>query len=106
VFGGNWLIGADGTGGGRVFNGGIDEVAVYTSALTPAQIKQLYLAATTTPPFELTIQQLGPNVRLTWPQGTLLEADNLAGPWTTNNAPSPYTVLPSAAKKFYRAIAH
>jgi hypothetical protein len=41
-------------------------------------------------------------VILTWPQGTLLEADELTGPWTTNNAASPYTTPPSAAKKFYR----
>ena len=103
VFGGNWLIGADGTGGGRVFNGVIDEVAVYTTALTPAQIEQIYSPAARS--FEITIQQAGADVRLTWPQGTLLEADSLAGPWTTNNASSPYTTLPSAAKKFYRVIA-
>jgi len=102
-FGGNWLLGADGTDGTRVFNGVIDEVAVYASALTPAQIGQLYLTAA--PPMKLSIQQIGVNVKLTWPQGTLLQADALTGPWTTNTAASPYTLLPSAAKKFYRVIA-
>jgi hypothetical protein len=102
VFGGNWLIGADGTDGTRAFNGVIDEVAVYASALTPAQIGQLYFTAT--PPMKLSIQQVGADVKLSWPQGTLLQADALAGPWTTNTAASPYTVLPSAAKKFYRVI--
>jgi hypothetical protein len=103
VFGGNWLIGADGTGGGRVFNGVIDELAVYTSALTPAQIQQLYVTAGA-PPVKLTIEHVGTNVKLTWPQGTLLQADSLAGPWTTNNVASPYSVLPSGAKHFYRVI--
>jgi Concanavalin A-like lectin/glucanases superfamily len=105
VFGGNWLIGADGTGGGRVFNGVIDELAIYTSALTPAQVQQLYSTGAA-PPVKLTIERVGTSVKLTWPQGTLLQADSLGGPWTTNNVPSPYTVAPSAAKQFYRVIVH
>jgi hypothetical protein len=60
------------------------------------------------------IQYLGPNVviqwtpigggqfQLQWSQGTLLEATNLLGPWTTNPAPSPYTVTPAEPQKFYR----
>ncbi len=42
---------------------------------------------------------------LTWSGGSLLEATNLWGPWTTNNAAtSPYTVTPNASvpQKFYR----
>ena len=36
------------------------------------------------------------------PQGTLLEAPALSGPWTTNLNTSPYVVNPTAAQKFYR----
>lgn len=60
------------------------------------------------------VQYLGPNLvlqlasitggslRLQWAQGTLLEATNVTGPWTTNTAVSPYTVSPTAPQKFYR----
>jgi hypothetical protein len=43
-------------------------------------------------------------VALSWPVGTLLEASELSGPWTTNNAASPYIVSPTAAKRFYRVL--
>ena len=39
----------------------------------------------------LTIRQDGGNVVVTWPQGILLEAPTMFGPWTMNNAASPYT---------------
>jgi len=52
----------------------------------------------------LSARMLGPNVQLTWPQGTLLEAGQLTGPWTTNTAISPYTFTPTAPQKFYRLI--
>ena len=71
--------------------------------MTPAQIKSLYNAGGP-PAVTLSIQPAGANVVLTWAQGTLLESTSLAGPWTTNNAASPYTATPSAAQKFYRVI--
>jgi hypothetical protein len=42
----------------------------------------------------------GPNGKqfvLTWSYGTLLQATNIAGPWTTNAATQPYTVIISNA---------
>ena len=60
------------------------------------------------------VQYLGPSVtveltpvsgghfQLQWSQGTLLEATNLTGPWTTNTAASPYTITPGAPQMFYR----
>lgn len=46
----------------------------------------------------------GTNCLLTWPVGTLLEADTLGGPWATNlTAVSPHTVTPTNFQKFYRA---
>jgi hypothetical protein len=101
VFGGNWLIGADGTGGDRVFNGVMDEVAVYTKSLAYDQIGQLYSSAVTAP-VTLNIQAVSGGVQLTWPQGTLLQANTVSGPWTTNTATSPYLVTPAVGNKFYR----
>jgi hypothetical protein len=105
VFGNNWRIGTDdlnnNNDGSRAFTGLIDEVAVFTYALTPAQIQSLYTAGGPAP-VTLTIQTSGAKAILTWPQGTLLEATDIAGPWVTNNATSPYTNTPAGAKKFYR----
>lgn len=40
--------------------------------------------------------------QLTWPQGTLLEATNLLGPWVTNVATSPYLITNPVGNKFFR----
>lgn len=54
-------------------------------------------------PVTLSFQQTGANLELIWSQGWLLEADEITGPWTTNtSATSPFTVVPSGPKKFYR----
>jgi hypothetical protein len=105
VFGNNWQIGRDnqGANANRTFNGLIDEVAVFNYSMTPAQLLSLYSTAGLVPT-TLTIQPSGTDVILTWPQGTLLEADEVTGPWTTNNAASPFTNSASAAGKFYRVI--
>ena len=42
------------------------------------------------------------NLILNWPQGTLLQATNVLGPWTTNYSASPYTSTPAAPQMFYR----
>ena len=44
----------------------------------------------------------GGSLILTWLQGSLLQASNLMGPWTANNATSPYTNQPSYTQMFYR----
>jgi hypothetical protein len=44
----------------------------------------------------------GNNLQLTWPEGTLLQATNLAGPWVTNYNASPYTFAPAGPQKFFR----
>jgi hypothetical protein len=44
-------------------------------------------------------------LQLTWPQGKLLEASRLSGPWTTNNAASsPYPVNPAQPGQFYQIL--
>ncbi len=49
-----------------------------------------------------TITPSGSNFVVTWPFGTLLQATNITGPWTTNSAGSPITVTPTAPRMFYR----
>lgn len=103
---GTWQIGHDSQNGNatRTFNGAIDEVAVFTRSLSPAEIEGLFAAGGGSVPVSLAIQNIGGNVVLSWPQGTLLQADSLAGPWTTNNASSPYTNAPTGTQMFYRVI--
>jgi hypothetical protein len=99
---GNSYIGWDTAGGssGRRWGGSIDEVMVFNQALSPSAINALYagIPASVT----LNLARSGNNLVLSWPWGTLLEATNLAGPWTTNNATSPYTVSPTGAMKFFK----
>jgi len=59
---------------------------------------------TVNPPLELNVQQAGEGLVLSWPQGTLLQATNVVGPWTTNTATSPYTNQPSSPQMFYRVL--
>ncbi len=91
VFGNNWRIGDDGCDNpSRTFNGVIDEVAIFTHSLTPAQIEELYAVGADGLAVLINARLLAPNqLEVSWPLGTLLEADNLAGPWTTNAAPLP-----------------
>jgi hypothetical protein len=106
VFGNNWKIGTDdinnNNDGVRNFAGSVDEVEVFTRSLSLAEMQTLYSVGVNGQPVSLTIQRSGANVVLTWPRGTLLEADQVTGPWTTNNAASPYTTSPAGAMKFYR----
>jgi alpha-galactosidase len=91
----------------RVFNGLIDEVAVFNYSLTPAQIQQLYANGAVLPQVQVGIQYSGPNLDLSWPQGTLLQAENLMGPWLpVPNALSPYSVsvTPTNTSMFYRVL--
>jgi hypothetical protein len=45
----------------------------------------------------------GNNLRLSWPQGALLQATNLTGPWVTNTtATSPFTIGLTASQMYYR----
>jgi len=97
---GNGQIGSQGGSPDfRIFNGSIDEVAVFNYAFTPAQVLSLYNSGIGV---SLTIQKVGANVQLTWPQGTLLEANSVTGPYLTNTATSPYTFGPTGTMKFFR----
>lgn len=55
-------------------------------------------------PVYITNSWNGTQLQLSWPSGgALLEATNVAGPWTTNvSAASPFCVTPNQPQKFYR----
>jgi len=89
----------------RAFLGEIDEVTVFTQALTTAQITALYNAAVA-PTISITPIP-GGQVQVSWPGGSLLQASSVTGPWTTNLNTSPYVVTPSAGSgTFYKLQAH
>jgi len=50
----------------------------------------------------LSVARNGKNLVLTYTGGTLQSADTVTGPWKDETGPSPVTVQPSAAAKFYR----
>jgi hypothetical protein len=50
----------------------------------------------------LGFQWNGTHIQLNWPEGTLLQADQVTGPWTTNLATAPYLVTSSAPRMFFR----
>ncbi len=66
----------------------------------------LMAATLSGPPLTLQLGFVGSSLQLTWPSGTLEQATNLTGPWTTNPAPSPFTFTPSAPQMFYRVKAN
>jgi Concanavalin A-like lectin/glucanases superfamily/Immunoglobulin I-set domain len=89
-------------GGANNFNGKIDEVAVFNRALSSDDLQWLYSLTAGNP--WMRIVPTGTNLQIQWTAGTLLEASQITGPWTTNNSTSPYLVTPTGAQKFYRAV--
>ena len=81
--------------------GYLADVRVYNYPLSPTQVQMLYNPSFV-PTVTLGLQFTNGSLKLSWPNGTLLEATSLAGPWTTNGAPSPLTVTPTGPGKFYR----
>jgi hypothetical protein len=66
----------------------------------------LIAATLSQPPATIQIGFVGSSLQLTWPSGTLEQSTNIAGPWTTNSAPSPFMVTPSGPQMFYRVKAN
>lgn len=82
----------------KPFAGTIDDVAFYNKALTPEQIQAHYLATV-----RLDATRSGDNLILSWPFGTLQQADQATGQYNDLlTATSPYTNAPSGSAKFYR----
>jgi hypothetical protein len=92
----------------------LDDLAVWRRSLTAYEAYAIYNAATNSnSSFDvpgsvtLSIRSVGTNVVVTWNTGatlgTLMQADNLTGPWTPVGVYVPlYQVPPSSARKFYR----
>jgi hypothetical protein len=98
AFGEPTRVGYDSTMG-RYFNGAIDEPMIFSRALSQNQLKALYTAASTT---FLSITQSQGKVVLTWPVGTLQQADQVNGTYVDmTGITSPYTNTP-AGTRFYR----
>jgi hypothetical protein len=107
-FAGTGTIGTDTySSTARAFNGIMDEVAVFNYALAPAQIQQLYASGHQLLQVQVGLQETGNNLNLTWPQGTLLQATSVTGPWlAVTNVVSPINVTPTNAAMFYRVLLH
>jgi len=106
AFAGTGTIGTDTySSAARVFNGVMDEVAVFNEALTPTQVEQLYENGHELSQVQIGLQMSGANLTLSWPQGTLLQATNLAGPWSAlANAALPFVVTPTNSAAFFRVL--
>ncbi len=106
AFGGTGTVGTDTySAAARTFNGIIDEVAVFNYAMSPAQVQQLYDEGHQLTQVQLGAQRSGGNLNLTWPQGTLFQADNVTGPWLrVTNAVSPFTVASNVPARFFRVL--
>jgi hypothetical protein len=80
---------------------------VFTQTLNAAQVQGIYNGNPVLGPQTLSITSSGMNVILTWQTGSLLEATNLLGPWTTNIAAVPgYTVPATNAARFFKLLVH
>jgi hypothetical protein len=108
------VIGGQDAGGDNFlacFTGEIYGVRIYNTALSAGQL--YYLLQTpglsSAPSFSGNpVVTTGPNGRqlvLTWSGGTLLQATNVAGPWTTNTGiASPYTNFITGPQMFFRLV--
>jgi hypothetical protein len=78
---------------GNYYTGTIYDVRIYNYALSQAQLGQVVPGLT--PSFTSRLFTPGANgagqLVLSWPFGTLIQATNVAGPWTSTGATSPYT---------------
>jgi hypothetical protein len=83
----------------------IANVAVFSQAFSAIQVQDLYNGIGQLGPQNISITRSGTNVVLTWQTGTLLQATNLLGPWTTNSAAQPGYVVPvSGSSQFFRLL--
>jgi hypothetical protein len=102
---GEWSIGAGDAGRGQLFAGRIDEVAIYDRALSAGRIAAHHAAATgsVSPPLEIAIALVDGQVSISWSAGTLEQADEVTGLFSTvEGAVSPYAPPPGPAARFYR----
>jgi Concanavalin A-like lectin/glucanases superfamily/PA14 domain len=93
-------IGARDAGGasyGNYFTGKIYDVRIYNYPLTQSEVLGINGL-----PLPFTSEVVAGQLVLTWPVGTLLQATNLLGPWTTNSSVSPATIDMTEPMQFFR----
>jgi hypothetical protein len=111
------LLGIDASNPNTLF-GQLDEVALWTRALSATEVQLLYeagrngqpLTSVVVPepgggePGTLRISLNGANITVSWDKGTLQTAPTVTGPWTDVQGTSPLTEPTSGAAKFYRTV--
>lgn len=102
-------IGADYGIWDRVFDGRIDEVALFDGALTEQEIENLYFAQPGGPPPRLSISFMDGNLQVRWANGGVLQSTTeLKGPatdWETEQiVGDTMTVAPTGEVRFFRVI--
>jgi len=105
-------IGQDPTGiYAETGSGDIDDLAVWTRALTPLEAASVYAAGAAgfspayvpPSPSNVTIERVGNDIRLSWTDGTLQSAGAVSGVYTNvPGAVSPYTITPSLGQQYFR----
>ena len=97
-----WIGGSPDYATGRLLTANIAHAAIFTQALSAAQVEDLYTGVYAGP-MNLGITRSGANAVLTWLTGILLQAPTVVGPWTTNSAAvSPYTIPVTAGNQFFK----
>jgi hypothetical protein len=106
AFSGTGTIGTDNYAStARVFNGVMDEVAIFNRSLTVSQIQQLYANRHQLPAVQLGFGFSNANLNLNWPQGTLQQSSNLTGPWfAVTNAAGTFRIGPTNDSTFFRIL--
>jgi len=100
-----WIGGSPDYGTSRLLAGNIAQASVFPAALSSAQVLAIYNSSTNVLPVMLNLSHsTGMNLTLAWPQGTLMQATNPAGPWTTNSATSPCTIQPTNSQMFFKVL--
>jgi hypothetical protein len=98
-------------GNNGYYNGKLYGVRIYNVGFNEAQVNSLFAPAPRPVPAfgvkpVVTTGSHGNQFVLTWSYGTLLQATNVAGPWTTNTATQPYTVIISNAPSMFFKLSY
>ena len=101
------------TNGGAWFHGTMDEARIQQGVASPNWVWADYMTVAQNSGFQsyssvtnsqvtLNYQIANGKLVLSWPNGTLLQAPAVTGPWTTNSVTSPSTNALTGSKQFYR----